>query len=140
MRYLKFRQPIFGNGKFNYWHYWGHLDKGFTVPANADLNKESQEFIGLQDKNGKDIYEGDICRILYTDWPSQAAEKNGRYSMSLDDYKKSISSIMVVKFFAPSFWLCRNNDACSSMNPGKHGELEIIGNIYENKDLLEAAS
>ena len=95
------------------------------------------QYTGLKDKNSNEIYTKDICRILYTDWPSQAAEKNGRYSISLEDYKKSISSILLVKFYAPSFYLCNKNDACSSMDPGAHGEIEIIGNIYEHSDLLD---
>lgn len=97
---------------------------------------EISQYTGLKDKNDKEIYEGDICRILYTDWPSQTAEKNGRYLMSLDEYKKSISTIMVVKFFAPSFLLSRDNGTCSNINPGKHGEIAIIGNLYENPELL----
>ena len=98
------------------------------------------QWTGLQDSKGVDIYEGDIVRILYTDWPSQAKEKNGRYSMTLAEYKKSISSIGEVVFSVigqEARFELSNQDWRGRMNPGAHGELEVIGDIYQNPELIK---
>jgi len=96
-----------------------------------------RQYTGLFDKNGKEIYEGDIIRILYTDWPSNHTD------LSLEDYKKSISHYGEVIFndlFGNAKYELSNRDWRGSITPGTHGELEIIGNIFENPELLETQS
>src|SRR5690606_3354767 len=106
---LKTMMPDFDNWIDFHGNYWTTPDERWDT-KNTEIvrghNYILMQFTGLTDKNGKDIYEGDIVRILYTDWPSQPAEKNGRYSMSLEQYKKSISKIRVVKYFAPEYYAC----------------------------------
>ena len=69
MRETKFRQPIWMDGKFAYWHYWGFVKRGeFTGPgyhAEKAL-EESQQFTGRRDSKrteefpeGQEIYAGD---------------------------------------------------------------------------------
>ena len=66
-REIKYRQPIrTKNGKFKEWFYWGYIDEQW-IQCHFQLNgvdtrKESQQFTGLIDKNGKEIYEGDIVQ------------------------------------------------------------------------------
>ena len=107
----------------------------------SDLTENSKwkvmQCTGLEDKNRKLIYEGDIIRILYTDWASQSRDDE----RTLDQYKKDISSIGKVCFIGCSweivFWDSKYKEWYpSSIYEGKHGERTIIGNIYENPELL----
>ena len=69
------------------------------------------QFTGLHDKNGKEIYEGDIVRC----W-------GGEYYQGYWEHNRKITIENMI------------ND-CFMM--GEHEFLEVIGNIYENPELLE---
>jgi len=74
------------------------------------------QFTGLHDKNGREIYEGDIVRLEAGVW-SDVAEvvfNNGCFILKCDYW----------------YWSGR----CISAH---YGEYEVIGNIYENPKLLE---
>ena len=100
-------------------------------------SKICMQFTVLVDKKGNPIYEGDICRILYTDWPS-----NTDPNISLEDYMISISHVGEVVYQAPEFGILLPDDrygdkVLGSFNYGPHGRLEVIGNIYQNPELLK---
>jgi hypothetical protein len=67
------------------------------------------QYTGLKDKNGKDIYEGDIL-----DWPTKSVHEDG-----------------VVRYIENGFWL-KNWEGKSHWPYNS----TVIGNIYENPDLL----
>ncbi len=68
------------------------------------------QFTGLIDKHGTDIYEGDIVRYADTEYPDQ-------------------SYTDVIVYDAPEF-TCKSHGLWC---PFESAEYEIIGNIYENQ-------
>ena len=76
---------------------------------------ELMQYTGLKYKNGKEIYEGDI--VILND-----AEEENR---------------CVVKYKYGSYILVDGDLREDLSNVESHKFLEVIGNIYENKSLLE---
>ena len=104
MREIKFRQEY--NKK---WHYWGFIDDGFVSPLQGVGGEKSYQFTGLKDKNGKEIWEGDILENR-----AVVCFSRGRFQPRYDGGK--------AEEMEDEFYLIAE-------------EMEIIGNIYENPNL-----
>lgn len=76
-------------------------------------SKTIGQYTGLKDKNGKKIFEGDIVNIKY----QQTTIENA-----------------IIEYHGTSFYGCTNNDMWELDD---YCSVEVIGNIYENKELLE---
>jgi uncharacterized phage protein (TIGR01671 family) len=136
-REIKFRQPIFTNGVFEGFHYWGFIETGFHGPiTNSDTSikqakEQSQQFTGLKDKHGKEIFEGDI--------------------VSMYDRPGNIWASALVTVFSESRAAFEFEDTFP-VNEGEHiadisyismelqegWYMEIIGNVFEHPHLLAA--
>jgi uncharacterized phage protein (TIGR01671 family) len=77
------------------------------------------QFTGLQDKNGKDIYEGDIVRYY------------NKYSKLFYTHQ-----VMWDNKWAAFGLFEQGNEWCKEIDWVKISEIEVIGNIYENPELL----
>lgn len=77
-----------------------------------DVDKETVgQYTGLKDKNGKEIYEGDILKGTFYGFPMP--EYDYVFQIYWDEKEKGF----MANYFEPS-------------------ECEVIGNIYDNPELL----
>lgn len=89
-------------------------DECFTdVPFSILTDEETwkvMQYTGLKDKNGKEIYEGDVINL----YPNR---------------------IRVVEYSEPNGAFMERGGSLNQLHSGE--EMEVIGNIYENPELLQ---
>jgi uncharacterized phage protein (TIGR01671 family) len=80
--------------------------------------KNLMQYTGLKDKNGKEIYEGDIIKInLYDDeWKTKVRNYLGTLVIDVEGCDWSTTALSFLD---------------------DEAEKEVIGNIYENTELLQ---
>ncbi|WP_130893090.1 YopX family protein [Paraprevotella xylaniphila] len=148
MKRIRFRGKSLDSGKWMYGdlienqgeYYIYHActettlsDEGntITIVATKVQNETVGQYTGLQDRNGKEIYEGDIVEQIVTNGYdygliSEVCFDNGVFGIKHKSYKDYVVS----RFVYSSYW----NDGHA------HGtisyEYELKGNIYDNPDLL----
>ena len=104
--------------KLKRWEYWGLPEdagymagrfnkKNATKKGRRFSTKTLYQFTGLHDKNGKEIYEGDIFNF---DYPMEVIWDMGSWAVK----KREGSGLLY----------------------GYVHDGEVIGNVYENKELL----
>ena len=135
MREIKFR----GKDSFsNEWRYGNLLiiDEKYNIVEKADISEDGHhfrqegdrptwideatvgQFTGVYDKNGKKIYEGDIVRASIN---FHGKERKIKYEVKFDDDidNDSFGEPLTMGYCLFGY------------------DFEVIGNIYENKDLMK---
>ena len=116
--YHKERKEIFEIASIDFEEKKAALSNGIIKLLNVDFKQfELLQCTGLKDKNDKEIYEGDI---LFS------RDENMKYIVVWQDTAFIIKSIEIRKYLEKMCWLDDTEICC-----------EIVGNIYENKKLLE---
>jgi len=133
MRVIKFRawdkdlNKMCKVNQIDFLHYAIHIefvpdkddeDQEGNMAVTRYENVELMQFTGLKDKNKKEIYEGDIV-------------------------KDEKGNIMICKFIQGSFGLSQYESRFfQALSDAwiENSKLEVIGNIYENPELLKKKS
>lgn len=97
---------------------------GITQVYSEDLDKvELMQYTGLKDKNGVEIYEGDVLTLKYP--------RDRRYIVTAKVIRGTQISAMVLKF-EDEF----TTEEIPLYKISAEHNLEVLGNIYENPELL----
>jgi uncharacterized phage protein (TIGR01671 family) len=133
MREIKFRAWNPRHRQFRYWGFAVGIFNG--IPTGAGLTIEecklnSQQFTGLKDKTGKEIYEGDVVEFAIFDMNDHDEHYTGivAYEGSRFVLINSVENV----FF-------KGSDGPFDLDwvLGQYDECAIIGNIHENPELLK---
>lgn len=84
------------------------------------------QYTGLHDKNGKEIYEGDVLEFEDKSGKASVAYNQNKAQYQLSKLKHKSSNIII-----------KNAQIDLNTNCISEDELKVIGNIYENPELLE---
>lgn len=109
------------------------LNQSIVVMANE--HRVLAQYTGLEDKNGKEIYEGDIVKYVETvdNWHQQNA---ARVMSALYERSSEVRQVdNYVHIFPVEYILCYFNPFTGYL-PIDPELWEVIGNIYQNPELL----
>ncbi|MFS1025654.1 YopX family protein [Enterococcus casseliflavus] len=92
---------------------------------------ELMQSTGLKDKNGVEIFEGDVVKV------SDGGNEEDSYTSVVKNYADEGYPAFDIE--APSSWYYESN-VLSTIMGGDYETIEVIGNVWENPNLLEQAN
>lgn len=96
----------------------------YSILENREEHRfELMQYTGLKDKNGKEIYEGDIVKFNHWVYDDAKRKRNLSYGEIMWD---GDGWIIESRRYTGSLWKIKNTEV-----------IEVIGNIYENPELIK---
>ena len=115
--YKEYVKPSDGCSDYSFIQYKNGDFSLFGVSAECLI---IQQYTGIKDKNGKEIYEGDKLKC-----------SGGKFKKKYDEFtKEEMVAEGIVIFYKGCFW-------CVDFPLFDYNELEIIDNIFENPELVK---
>lgn len=137
MRVIEFRGKCIDDGEWAYGDYFssnempkrgevGHFIKCGLSEEYRVIPETVGQYTGLKDKNGKEIYEGDVVQNIVTRRDFTMPKDTTPYSYTDVEY----ATQQTVEY--DEHWA-----EFKVISTIERGILEVIGNIYENPELLK---
>ena len=119
---------------------WDNINNRFypqdildVLPLKVFLASEDiQQFTGLKDKNAREIYEGDILKVIYFEYSPEDKKEDPEGCIDNFTIHQVIWGGDYPAFDLKPFMDCECNGLQYSLQENK---VEIIGNIFENPEL-----
>ena len=115
------------------------LDEWYAYDFDANNNGiVLMQYTGLKDKNGKEIYEGDV--VKFADIGEEGYEYKEAYdfcNIASIVWKNGRFELENIHVYISYVLECMNREGHEEFINALLEDCEVIGNIYENKDLLE---
>ena len=148
MREVLFRGKLIDNGKwvqgylYRFWDHayilWGMIgDRTGDVPDMKEVDAETVcQYTGLTDKNGRQIFEGDIITYQHDNDDCPFPNK---------DTKRRVGRVYFQEFRS-CFAVAEGRNGSDMINQDlfkyvqNRNRVEVISNIFDNPELLEEAA